>query len=204
MVPLRGCRVSSHDRRRPDHPAAAALLPDKRPQGVCQHRKHITSKNAGTIASSRRNPGCFCLRLLPHCPHSTVAAMIVRPYQPDDLSILTAINEASLPAVNSLTPPELGAIIAGSAATLVALDSDGRHEGFVVCLDQAADYDSRNFRWLQQQFERFYYVDRIALAPEARGRGRGEALYRSLLATLLEAGADGTVPLTCEVNERPP
>lgn len=130
--------------------------------------------------------------------------MIVRPYQPDDLSILTAINEASLPAVNSLTPPELGAIIAGSAATLVALDSDGRHEGFVVCLDQAADYDSRNFRWLQQQFERFYYVDRIALAPEARGRGRGEALYRSLLATLLEAGADGTVPLTCEVNERPP
>jgi predicted GNAT superfamily acetyltransferase len=46
-------------------------------------------------------------------------------------------------------------------------------------------------------------VDRIALAPAARGSGTGERLYRELLA-LLAADPDRVgLPLACEVNTRP-
>lgn len=127
--------------------------------------------------------------------------MKVRPYDPADLFRLHDINEACLPAVNSLPPEDLGALIAGSVATLVA-ESGGAPAGFVLCLDERADYDSRNFLWLKRNFPRFFYVDRIGLAPEARGKGLGEALYGALIERL-SASAE-PAPLTCEVNERPP
>ncbi|MBA5775788.1 GNAT family N-acetyltransferase [Stappia sp. F7233] len=124
-----------------------------------------------------------------------------RPFEPSDLDALHKINEACLPAVNSLSAAELRALIDDSFMTLVA-ELNGAPAGFVLCLDETASYDSRNFLWLQQSYPRFFYVDRIGIAPEARGRGLGEMLYAALLERLAPQ-ANGT-PLTCEVNERPP
>ncbi|NRG17681.1 GNAT family N-acetyltransferase [Rhizobiales bacterium] len=129
--------------------------------------------------------------------------MSIRPAEPRDIENLIAINEAAVPAVNSLEAAELARLIAMSARTLVS-ERNEKPAGFVLCLDETADYDSRNFLWLKRNFERFFYVDRIAVSPEARGLGLGEKLYDALVG---ETSADGTcagAPLTCEVNERPP
>ena len=101
----------------------------------------------------------------------------IRPLTSADIDGALAANEASLPAVNSLTPDELRALAAQSRHTLVAAGPDGV-VGLMVCLDETADYDSRNYAWLKENLGRFSYVDRIALAPAARGSGTGERLYR--------------------------
>lgn len=126
----------------------------------------------------------------------------IRPFTPADTDGALAANEASLPAVNSLTPDELRALAAQSRHTLVAVGSDGV-VGLMVCLDETADYDSRNFAWLKQNLGRFSYVDRIALSPAARGSGTGERLYRALLALLAADPDRAALPLACEVNTRP-
>lgn len=127
----------------------------------------------------------------------------IRPFSAADAAAALAVNEASLPAVNSLSETELLDLARMSVHTLVALH-DGNTVGLLVCLDQTADYDSRNFAWLKRNLGRFSYVDRIALAPQARGAGIGERLYRDLIDRLAADPHRLEAPLTCEVNTRPP
>ncbi len=129
--------------------------------------------------------------------------MSVRLFQTTDLEALLEINQACLPAVNSLTLSELGDLIGKSVVTLVG-EVDDAPAGFVLCLNEETDYSSRNFQWLKALLSRFFYVDRVALSPAARGKGLGRALYCALLMHLRERSIDPSLQLTCEVNERPP
>jgi predicted GNAT superfamily acetyltransferase len=73
--------------------------------------------------------------------------------------------------------------------------------GFLIAFDQDADYRSPNFLWFKERLSRFVYVDRIAVAEAARGRGIARRLYRDLFATSRDAGHEHIV---CEVNVDPP
>ncbi len=74
-------------------------------------------------------------------------------------------------------------------------------DAFALAFDQDADYDSLNFRWFKDRYERFVYVDRIAVAGSARGRSLANRLYRNLFD---EAAAQGHSIVVCEVNLEPP
>ncbi len=71
----------------------------------------------------------------------------------------------------------------------------------LIAFDQDADYDSPNFIWIRARYERFVYVDRIAVAPSARGAGLARALYEDLFQAARMAGHSDIV---CEVNSDPP
>jgi uncharacterized protein len=77
----------------------------------------------------------------------------------------------------------------------------GMADALMIAFDQDAKYASPNFLWLKQTFARFIYVDRIAVAASARGRGLARSLYEELFAQSLEAGHD---TVCCEVNADPP
>ncbi len=74
-------------------------------------------------------------------------------------------------------------------------------DAFVIAFDQDADYDSPNFLWFRDRYERFAYVDRIVVSDRAHGRGLGRALYEKLFAA---AKAAGYPCLMAEVNTNPP
>lgn len=123
----------------------------------------------------------------------------IRRAETPDLSALLRLNEAAVPGVNSLTEPELAELIEQSAATFVALQA-GTVVGFLLLLPEGLDYASLNYAWISQRYDRFCYVDRVAVAPEMRGRGVGRELYRVAL-TDLPGYRD---VLLCEVNLEPP
>jgi uncharacterized protein len=77
----------------------------------------------------------------------------------------------------------------------------GNLDAFLLALDQDADYDSPNFLWFRARYPRFVYVDRIAVASSARGRGHARRLYDDLFEHALRAGHRRVV---CEVNTIPP
>jgi predicted GNAT superfamily acetyltransferase len=77
----------------------------------------------------------------------------------------------------------------------------GETDAFMLTLDQSADYDSPNFGWFRSRFGRFVYVDRLAVAPAARGRGLARLLYAGLLQA---AAAAGHTMVAAEVNLDPP
>ena len=77
----------------------------------------------------------------------------------------------------------------------------GRLDAFLLAFDQDARYDSPNFIWFRARYPRFVYVDRIVVAPSARGRSCARRLYSDLFEHAVRAGHDRVV---CEVNMTPP
>ena len=77
----------------------------------------------------------------------------------------------------------------------------GRADAFLLAFDQDADYDSPNFMWFRDRYKRFVYVDRIVVAPSARGRGYARQLYTDLFE---QASRTGHTRVVCEVNADPP
>jgi predicted GNAT superfamily acetyltransferase len=121
---------------------------------------------------------------------------------------LMNISEEALPAILSLNneharelswleTPKLRHLVAEAFLAL----SVGEADAFLLAFDQDANYDSENFLWFKARYPRFAYVDRVAVASHARGRGLARAFYEALFEKAREAGH--TV-VTCEVNSDPP
>jgi predicted GNAT superfamily acetyltransferase len=110
---------------------------------------------------------------------------------------LLALNNAYAQELSWLEPERLTQLLAEAfLATRI-----GEVDGMLIALDQDADYDSPNFLWFRSRFPRFVYVDRVVVAPEARGRGHARRLYQDLFNHAARAGHDKIV---CEVNSNPP
>lgn len=115
-----------------------------------------------------------------------------------DLPSMLALNNAAAPAVNELDNGRLSALFEQAALCRIALHG-GTVAGFLLALREAADYESVNYRWFQQHYDRFVYIDRVVVAPASRGHGVGKILYADV-----ESFAERRAPyLTCEVNVRP-
>lgn len=110
---------------------------------------------------------------------------------------MLALNNAHARELSWLEPERLRTLI--ERAFLAS--RIGNIEAFLLAFDQDADYDSPNFLWFKSRYRRFVYVDRIAVAPEVRGRGHARTLYDDLFARAARAGHDRVV---CEVNSEPP
>lgn len=69
----------------------------------------------------------------------------------------------------------------------VVVDAQGI-AAFLLAFREGARYDSPNYRWFAERYDRFLYVDRIAVAGTRQGRGLGVALYADLFAFAREHG----------------
>jgi predicted GNAT superfamily acetyltransferase len=110
---------------------------------------------------------------------------------------LLALNNAHAAQLSWLEPERLAHLV-GQAFLARRI---GEVDAFLLALDQDANYDSSNFLWVRSRYQRFVYVDRIVVAPSARGRGYARRLYLDLFEQALKAGHD---QILCEVNIKPP
>jgi uncharacterized protein len=79
--------------------------------------------------------------------------------------------------------------------------ADAGKDGYLICFDQDADYDSPNFLWFKSRYAKFIYIDRVVVAPHARGRGLARSFYNDLITKARTAGHDF---IFCEINSEPP
>ncbi len=125
-----------------------------------------------------------------------------------DDTIISSISDEVRPAVLALNnehaaelswlEPERLSFLIGEAFYARCV---GDLEAFLLAFDQDADYDSPNFLWFKIRYPRFVYIDRIAVAASARGRGHARRLYHDLFDV---AGRNGHDIVVCEVNSDPP
>jgi predicted GNAT superfamily acetyltransferase len=125
--------------------------------------------------------------------------MQVSDVSPADLDDVLALNEACVPHLNSLNMEALR-WFAANAPYFRLVRTAGRLAGFLIGLGPGLDYASPNYRFFCDRYASFGYVDRVAVAADARRLGVGSRLYEDYEDTLR-----GNAPvLTCEVNLRPP
>ena len=74
--------------------------------------------------------------------------------------------------------------------------------GFLLGFEQGCDaYDSDNYRWFNQRYDNFIYIDRIVIDPAHRSAGIGRAFYQHLEQ---QARTMGKQRLCAEVEIDPP
>ncbi len=123
--------------------------------------------------------------------------MTFAPISPAHEPAVLALNNAHARELSWLEPAALSALLAQAFYARLVAPADA----FLLALDHTAAYDSPNYRWLKARYDRFIYVDRIAVAAYARGRGHARALYEDLFAA---ARGAGHALVVCEVNADPP
>ncbi len=107
-------------------------------------------------------------------------------------------------ALNKKHEVELSPLTRDGVASMVARATYARAidgGAFLLGFDRDGDYDSPNFIWHRDRFERFLYVDRIAVAASHRRRGLAAKLYEDVFAFAANRGDERVV---CEVNSDPP
>lgn len=123
----------------------------------------------------------------------------IRALADSDIPALVVINDAAYPAVPVTPEDEFRGLVAFSTLALVA-ERDKAPVGFVLAMPPGLGYASENYRWFSERSGDFLYIDRIVLAPEARGSGAGRALYARVFDAARAAHAS---EVTCEVNVEP-
>ena len=121
----------------------------------------------------------------------------ITPFDQPSMIDLLALNNAHARELSLLDLDRFN-ILAGSAFLARRI---GHADAFLLVFDQDTDYDSPNFLWFRSRYVRFVYVDRIVVAPSARGRGYARRLYTELFE---HASRTGHTHVVCEVNADPP
>jgi uncharacterized protein len=132
---------------------------------------------------------------------TAAASALVRPIEPADLERLLAINEANVPEVGSVDDGRFGFILGESRIALTVQVAD-ELAGFCLVMGADSSYDSVNYRWFQERYDDFMYLDRVAFDPSFQGRGLGTLLYAEV--DRLMGSFAGVERLTLEVNVDPP
>lgn len=108
------------------------------------------------------------------------------------------LNRASVRELSELDERRLQWLIS-LAHSALAVDHEGRLAGFALAITPGGSYDSENYRWFAARYERFLYLDRIAVCAQLRRQGIATLLYDAM-----EAAAEPFERMVCEVNVEPP
>jgi predicted GNAT superfamily acetyltransferase len=121
----------------------------------------------------------------------------IRDARAADHAAILELNRDSEALLSPMDAARLRELDAAAAYHRVAGDPVA---AFLLAFREGAAYDSPNYHWFSQRFDRFLYVDRIAVAASARSAGLGGALYRDLFEF---ARAAGVPRIVCEYYSQP-
>ena len=116
---------------------------------------------------------------------------------PDLFPLAHALNERFAVEMSSVSFEAFVELIGKAAIARAA----ARLDGFLIAIDLGAAVDGENFLWFKANYEDLLYLDRIAVDPDAQGRGVARRLYADLFRW---AAANGYKAVGAEINVRPP
>ena len=126
--------------------------------------------------------------------------MILRPYTEADRDAVLTLNEASVEVLSPLDADRLELLLSLCALAQIA-EINNEVAGFMLVFAERSDYDGEAYRWFDQRYDNFLYVDRIIIHESARGQGLATVFYQRLID---QARQQNRVCLLAEIDIEPP
>jgi len=123
----------------------------------------------------------------------------IRNVEVADIEDLIKINELSVPAVNSISFAKFEWFHQNSIYFKLIQSINNEVHGFLLVLNSLLDYESLNYKWFQERYSSFAYIDRIAILEEYKRSGLGKKLYLDLEKSI----KSNYKMITCEYNLKP-
>ncbi len=124
---------------------------------------------------------------------------VISPTVSSDLEQIRKMNEAALPAVNSIPIEEFHHFLK-VADYFKSLFIGDNLVGYLIALQPGRDYNSVNYKFFESNYGSFVYVDRVVIDANFHGLGFGKAFYNDLV----QFTKTRAPIITCEVNINPP
>jgi len=124
----------------------------------------------------------------------------IRNAEEKDYPFILRTNEENVEVLSPMDENRIQEFSAWSELFLVA-EVDGIPAAFLLALREGImDYDSENYRWFRENYEKFLYIDRIVIDEPYRRFGIGRKLYQEVFRYAKETG----VPfVTAEIDTEP-
>lgn len=91
--------------------------------------------------------------------------------------------------------------IGGVCELFVAIEVDGAFAGFLMAMREGKAYDGINYKWFENAYPHFLYIDRVVLSPKFHKMGLGSKLYAYVFDYAKETHA---AYVTAEIDIAPP
>ena len=116
-----------------------------------------------------------------------------------DLELLYTLNQQNVPELGSLVcTANLKSLIEKSLKILILKELD-QIIGFCLLFKEDSSYDSPNYLYFKNKFDKFLYIDRVVVASDFTGNGGGKLMYDQVF----KIAALENLTVCCEVNEKP-
>ena len=116
----------------------------------------------------------------------------------DDLKSILFLNQDSIPAVSSSNLEMMKHFLIICDYFKVC-KINGEIIGFLNALLPSKDYKSEHYKWFNDRYESFIYVDRIILNKSYQNQGYGTVFYDDLKKSIENQPLD----IACEINTKP-
>ena len=116
----------------------------------------------------------------------------------DDLNFILSLNQDSIPAVSSSNLEMMRHFLAISDYFKVC-KVNGISIGFLIALLPEKDYNSEHYKWFNDRYDSFIYVDRIIFNKSYQKQGYGTIFYNDLINSIKNKSLD----IACEINFKP-
>ena len=124
---------------------------------------------------------------------------LAKPPSENEVEEMHLINQENIPELGDVPELEDFKLRVNWSENIFVYTHEDIIKAFVLCMREGQDYSSPNYQYISSRFQKFLYVDRIAVQEEFRGKGIGEKIY----STVIAKGKENNLDILCEVNTRP-
>ena len=122
-----------------------------------------------------------------------------KPPSENEVVEMHTINQENIPEVGDLSELEDFRARVNLSKNIFVYKWEDIIKAFVLCMREGQPYNSPNYQYISSRFEKFLYVDRIAVQEKFRRKGLAEKIY----STVIDKGKENNLDILCEVNTRP-
>ena len=115
------------------------------------------------------------------------------------LENLYSLNQENVPEVGPIEDIESFSKLFELSSISLLVELKDQIIGFIICLRENSTYSSENYKFFNDDKDKFIYIDRIVIKSGFRRMGVGTQVYKHLD----DLASKDFLPICCEVNSVP-